>query len=168
MLIFRTFVNLVPSPLVSLSFSMDRVQVPWQCHLSRPIECSCLFGPAYSNARNLYRRLERKFVKIMERVSYRDEFHTKDFTVVYQPFFKDASVFLDHSKKPDMTIMSVDCIHLSQKGHAVAGNGLWNNMLQSTGSKTLGLKPLFREFLCPTEENPYLRTYFNSQPFSPR
>lgn len=164
----RTFVNLVPSPLVSLSFSMDRITVPWQCHLSRPIECSCLFGPAYSKARNLYRRLERNFVKIMERVSYRDEFHTDDFTVVYQPFFKDASVFLDHDKKPDMTIMSVDCIHLSQKGHAVAANGLWNNMLEPHLHKTLGLKHLFQEFKCPTEQAPYLYTYFNGQPFSRR
>lgn len=158
--------NLVPSPLVSLSFSMDRVQVPWQCHLSRPIECSCLFGPAYSKARNLYRRLERNFVKIMERVSYRDEFHTKNFTVVYQPFFKDASVYLDHDKKPDMTIMSVDCIHLSQKGHATAANGLWNNMMQPHLHKTLGLKHLFQEFKCPSEHEPYLYTYFNTQPIS--
>lgn len=159
---FRTFVNLVPSPLVSLSFSMDHVNVPWQCHLSRPIECSCLFGPAYSKARNLYRRLERNFVKIMERISYMPEFHTQDFTVVYQPFFKDASVFLNHEKSPDMTIMSVDCIHLSQKGHALSANGLWNNMLQPHFRKTVGLKPLFQEFKCPSEEEPYLYTYFNS------
>lgn len=158
----RTFVNLVPSPLINLSFSMDRIQVPWQCHLSRPIECSCLFGPAYSRARTLYRRLERNFVKIMERVSLRAEFHREDFTVVFQPFFKDASVFLGNDKKPDMTIMSVDCIHLSQKGHAIAANGLWNNMLQSQLHKTTGLKHLFQEFKCPSPNEPYLYTYFNS------
>lgn len=158
----RTFVNLVPSPLINLSFSMDRIQVPWQCHLSRPIECSCLFGPAYSRARTLYRRLERKFVEIMERVSFRSEFHRDDFTVVFQPFFKDASVFLDNDKMPDMTIMSVDCIHLSQKGHAIAANGLWNNMLQPRLHKTTGLKRLFQEFKCPNQKEPYLYTYFNS------
>lgn len=156
----------MPSPLLSLSFSMDRVNVPWSCHLSRPIECSCLYGPAYSKSRNLYRRLERNFVKIMERVSYLPEFHTNDFTVVYQPFFRDASVFLDRDRKPDMTIMSVDCIHLSQHGHAVAANGLWNNMMEPHLHKTLGLKHLFQEFKCPTEREPYLYTYFNSQKFT--
>lgn len=162
---YRTFVNLVPSPLINLSFSMDKVKVPWQCHLSRPIECSCLFGPAYSDARNIYRQLERNFVKIMERVSYMPEFHTKDFTVVYQPFFRDASVFLNRGKMADMSIMSVDCIHLSQKGHAVAANGLWNNMMEPYFRKTLGLKPLFQEFKCPSEREPYLYTYFNSQKY---
>lgn len=141
---------------------MDHVKVPWECYLSRPIECSCLFGPAYSKARNLYRHLERNFVKIMERVSYRSEFHKQDFTVVFQPFFKDASVFLDNDKKPDMTIMSIDCIHLSQKGHAVAANGLWNNMMQRKSHKTIGLKHLFQDFKCPTQHEPYLYTYFNS------
>lgn len=157
-----TFVNLVPSPLVSLSFSMDRVQVPWTCQLARPIECSCLFGPAYSAERDLYRRMERRFIKIMERVSRMAEFHTDDFTVVYQPFFGHASVFLDdQQQRPDMQIMSIDCIHLSQKGHAVSANGLWNNMLQRSGRKRLGLHKLFGRFECPTAERPFLSTYFN-------
>lgn len=159
---FRTFVNLVPSPLVSLSFSMDDVNVPWTCYLSRPIECSCLFGPAYSDRRQLFRQREREFVKIMERISYLKEFHTDDFTVVYQPFFRDATVFLDESKTPDMDIMSVDCIHLSQKGHAVAANGLWNNMLERNGRKSLKLKTLLKKFKCPSASQPYLLTYFNS------
>lgn len=105
--------------------------------------------------------MERNFVKIMERVSHMPEFHTDDFTVVYQPFFKEASVFLDGSKSADMQIVSVDCIHLSQKGHAVAANGLWNNMLQGVGRKSLGLKKLFGEFECPTTQRPFLATYFN-------
>lgn len=146
---------------------MDRVKVPFSCTLSRPIECSCLFGPAYSKQRRLYRQRERAFVKIMERVSYMPEFHTDDFTVVYQPFFRDASVFLDDgpgkARQADMSIMSVDCIHLSQKGHAVSANGLWNNMLEPPTLKTIGLKPLFREFKCPSVQQPYLYTYLNTQ-----
>lgn len=159
--IFRTLVNLIPSPLVSLTFSMDRVTVPWSCYLSRPIECSCLFGPAYSKQRNLYRQLERTFVKLMERISYMPEFHTNDFTVVYQPFFRDATVFLDDERKANMEIMSVDCIHLSQKGHAVAANGVWNNMLESNGAKSLGIKKIFSQFKCPTQQRPFISTYFN-------
>lgn len=165
-----TFINLVPSPLVSLSFSMDTVDVPWTCQLARPIECSCLYGPAYSAQRLLYRRMERRFVRIMEQVSRRSEFHTDDFTVVYQPFFREASVYLDRGDQAgvsatnaqlDMRIMSIDCIHLSQRGHAVSANGLWNNMLQASGRKRLGLQKLFAHFECPTAERPFLSTYFN-------
>ncbi|XP_055628355.1 phospholipase B1, membrane-associated-like isoform X1 [Toxorhynchites rutilus septentrionalis] len=159
----RTIVNLVPSPLISLSFSMDKAQqLPLSCYFSRPIECSCLFGPKYSNRRDLFRKLERNFVKIMERVSYLPDFHSDDFTVVYQPFFKDASVFYRRDGKPDMAIMSIDCVHLSQKGHAVSANGLWNNMLEPTGAKSLGLRQLYEQFKCPTPQSPYIKTYFNS------
>lgn len=141
---------------------MDQVEVPWTCHLSRPIECSCLFGPAYSSNRNLYRQLERSFVKIMERVSYMPEFHTDEFTVVYQPFFRDASVYMvGDGAAPDMNIMSVDCIHLSQRGHAVAANGVWNNMLEQVAEKSLGLRKMFQDFRCPSRRQPYISTYFN-------
>ena len=158
----RTLVNLVPSPLVSLSFSMDKAYLPLSCYLSRPIECSCLFGPKYSNRRNLFRKLERNFVKIMERVSFMPDLHTNDFTVVYQPFFKDASVYYKSEDEYDMSIMSIDCVHLSQKGHAVSANGLWNNMLEDVGHKTNGFRPLFEDFQCPTEESPYIKTNYNS------
>lgn len=150
---------------------MDSVRVPWTCHLARPIECSCLFGPAYSSHRKLYRRLERRFVRIMERVSHMPEFHTDDFTVVFQPFFGESSVFMGHDTGDavapasgtglDMDIMSIDCIHLSQKGHAVAANGLWNNMMQRGATKQLGLRPLLGRFECPSEERPFLATYSN-------
>lgn len=100
----------------------------------------------------------------MERISYLKEFHTNDFTVVYQPFFRDATVFLEESKSPDMNIMSVDCIHLSQKGHAIAANGLWNNMLEKNGRKSLKLRTLLKEFKCPTPSQPFLLTYFNNSP----
>lgn len=142
---------------------MDNVNVPWTCYLTRPVECSCFFGPAYSEHRELFRKRERAFVKIMERISYHKEFHTNDFTVVYQPFFRDASVFINGKhKQPDMNVVSVDCIHLSQKGHALAANGLWNNMFEPNGHKTLGLKSMLSDFKCPTQSRPFISTYFNS------
>ncbi|ETN57773.1 phospholipase b [Anopheles darlingi] len=158
----RTLVNLVPSPLINLSFSIDKVQAPLTCQFVRPIECSCLYGPKYSARRNLYRQLERRFVQIMERVSHRPEFHSDEFTVVYQPFYRDASVFYRRDGKPDLSIMAIDCVHLSQKGHAVSANGLWNNMLEPTRHKTTALRELFEEFRCPTPQNPYIKTYYNS------
>lgn len=159
---YRTIVNLVPSPLISLSFSMDKISAPLSCYLSRPIECSCIFGQKFSSNRELFRQLERRFVKIMERVSFLSELHTDDFTVVYQPFFKDASVFYQNDPQPDLSIMAIDCVHLSQKGHAVSGNGIWNNMMEPVGSKTKGLSHLFEKFNCPTPRSPYIFTNYNS------
>lgn len=98
----------------------------------------------------------------MERVSYLPDLHSDNFTVVYQPFFKEASVFYQRDGKPDMSVMSIDCVHLSQKGHAVSANGLWNNMLEPTGAKTVGFRRLFEDFKCPSSQNPYIKTYFNS------
>lgn len=140
---------------------MDDKNVPSSCYLSRPVECSCLYGPAYSKSRELYRQLERRFVQMMERISFLPELHSNDFTVVYQPFFKEASVTYPNGDT-DLTLMGIDCIHLSQKGHATSAYGLWNNMLEPVGRKSLGFKPLFSEFRCPTPDDPYIFTNFNS------
>lgn len=158
--------NLVPSPLISLLFSTDTLEVPISCYLSRPIECSCIFGGKFSQNRELFRQLERKFTKIMERISFMSELHTNDFTVVYQPFFKEASVFYQREKTPDMNLLAIDCLHLSQKGHAVSANGIWNNMLEPVGRKTIGFEQLFKKFRCPTATNPYIFTNYNTLPLT--
>ncbi|XP_037917626.1 phospholipase B1, membrane-associated-like [Hermetia illucens] len=157
----RTLVNLVPTPLVNLMFSLYEMKVPFTCSLSLPIECSCLFGPKYSSHRSLYRQKERNFAKIMENVSFLPEFTTDNFAVVYQPSLKDSSVFYNKGKA-DLKIMAADCLHLSQKGHAVSANALWNNMMQRVGQKSSGLLPLFKEFRCPTKTQPYILTNRNS------
>jgi hypothetical protein len=112
--------------------------------------------------RELFRKLERRFVQIMERVSFMPELHTDDFTVVYQPFFKDASVFYQNDIKPDLSVMAIDCVHLSQKGHAVSANGVWNNMMEPVGKKSRGFTHLFERFNCPSLNSPYIYTNFNS------
>lgn len=141
---------------------MDKISAPLTCYLSRPVECSCIFGQKFSANREHFRQLERRFVQIMERVSFMSELHTDDFTVVYQPFFKDASVFYRNDIKPDLSIMAIDCVHLSQKGHAVSANGIWNNMLEAIGKKSKGLGHLFKKFNCPSHRNPYIYTNYNS------
>jgi hypothetical protein len=108
--------------------------------------------------------LERNFIKILKQISFRPELHTNDFTVVYQPFPETASLRYNHKNgKADMNIMALDCLHFSQKGHAVAANALWNNMLEPVGSKTLGLSKLWKTFKCPSLQNPYFYTNYNSR-----
>lgn len=142
---------------------MNRLRnLPIQCNIGRGLGCPCFVGSKYSQQRDLYMVLEQNYQRMFDRVAHMPEFHRKDFTVVSQPFGKNATVFRD-SKTADISIMAVDCIHFSQKGHAVVANALWNNMMQSESQKVIGLKPLYQEFECPTDDNPYLRTYYNSQ-----
>lgn len=159
--------NLVTEPLVSLILSMDGLNdIPYGCQVGRLIECSCFEGHLFTQKRDLYIAMERNYRPIFQRVAHRAEFHRKDFTVVFQPFGLNATVFINN-QVPDISIMAFDCIHFSQKGSAVAANALWNNMMQSEPNKTMGFKRLFEEFECPTDDNPYLRTYFNSESKSP-
>lgn len=162
MVLFRTLVNLVTHPTVSLVLSMDRIpNLPFYCHMGRLIQCACMEGHLYSQHKKLYISLEQEYRQIFQRVARRSEFHRNDFTVVFQPFGVNATVFM-RDNKPDINIMAVDCLHLSQKGQAMMANALWNNMMQSEGKKSIGLKPLYEEFECPTEQDPYIKTYFNS------
>ncbi|XP_068085160.1 phospholipase B1, membrane-associated-like [Anabrus simplex] len=91
-----------------------------------------------------------------------DRYHEKDdFTVVFQPFTMHIT-FPTTGDTTDYTYMSYDCFHLSQKTHALAANGLWNNMLQPVGNKSTNWPSLFSEFLCPSEKQPYIYTASNS------
>lgn len=137
------------------------LNLPIPCRIGRTMFCSCLEGLRFAQARDLYIAMEQNYKRMLNRIAHRAEFQRDDFTVVFQPFGLNASVFIDE-RKPDISIMAYDCINLSQVGHAVAANALWNNMMQIEPQKTRGLRSLFKEFECPTEQNPYLRTYFNS------
>uniref|UniRef100_A0A4W5S0M9 Uncharacterized protein n=1 Tax=Hucho hucho TaxID=62062 RepID=A0A4W5S0M9_9TELE len=56
----------------------------------------------------------------------------EDFTVVIQPYFRNAFVpFIG----PDLSFFSVDCFHVSERAHAEMAIALWNNMLEPVGRK---------------------------------
>lgn len=135
--------------------------LPTYCNIGRKFECTCLQGNLFSEHNKLYRLLEQEYRTIFYHIARRPEFHRKDFTVVFQPFGVNATVFV-HDRRPDISIMAVDCLHLSQKGQAVMANALWNNMMQADAEKTIKFRPLYEEFECPSEQNPYIKTYFNS------
>ena len=64
--------------------------------------------------------------------------------------------------RTDYSFFAPDCLHPSQKLHALMARALWNNMLSPRGRKATSWSsepPL----LCPTEDQPYLKTRLNSQ-----
>ena len=60
------------------------------------------------------------------------------FTVVIQPAFSDLSLFHTPDGRIDYSYFAPDCLHPSQKLHALMARALWNNLLQPVGRKTTG------------------------------
>lgn len=104
----------------------------------------------------------------------------QEFTVNNQPFLINARFPTLPNGKTDFTYMSLDCFHLSQKGYArsnlfhkmslvvddsfffAASNALWNNMLEPEGQKSTNWTKEFTNFMCPTEDRPFIATKRNS------
>ena len=58
----------------------------------------------------------------------------------------------------DLSLLSVDCFHLSQKGNAWAGVSLWNNLIEPLKFKSLNWNNPLEKFNCPTMKQPYFFT----------
>jgi len=85
-----------------------------------------------------------------------------DFTVVIQPFLRNTTYPRQSNGEPDWSFFAPDCFHFSAKGHASAGEALWNNMMEPVGEKSTSWHPEGQHILCPSEKRPYLATYQNS------
>jgi len=86
----------------------------------------------------------------------------EDFTVVVQPFFRETTYPKQSNGEPDWSFFAPDCFHFSAKGHAAAGEALWNNMLEPVGEKQTSWHPEIEHVKCPTEQRPFIWTYKNS------
>ncbi|XP_070504214.1 phospholipase B1, membrane-associated-like [Chironomus tepperi] len=158
----RVFVNIVSVPHVETVINIRGK--PQSCSFIHHGECACWVG-SLSNitkeSRERWKKIQRQFISVEEEVAKLDEFRRLDeFAVMYQPFTKNISIIVDG--KRDLSLLSFDCFHLSQKGHAWAGTTLWNNMLEPDNKKTLNWASPQRKFNCPSREHPYIKTYDNS------
>ncbi|XP_047984332.1 phospholipase B1, membrane-associated-like [Leguminivora glycinivorella] len=162
----RTIVNLVPVLDVSVSV---RVRRPAMCRLMHPLFCTCFHRGggelrALVAMTRLYQRAESMLVES-------GRYDTRpDFTVVIQPFMRLFNAPWPPSPNLPLVIhqsyITHDCFHFSQKGHALAANLLWNNLLEPVGNKTDDAEPvLLRSFRCPSREAPFLFTHNNSRTY---
>ncbi|XP_078398996.1 phospholipase B1, membrane-associated-like [Cetorhinus maximus] len=161
----RAFVNLVTVlnilPLREL-FADTRLKCPRS--LLRLL-CGCVIKPQNNSIQlDKLRDLNRKYQEITHMLVESGRYDTReDFTVVIQPFLEDIEIPQDKYGRPDRTYFSPDCFHFSLKGHSQAARGLWKNMLEPIGGKTTNQTFDDRINLsCPSKEQPYLRTYRNS------
>ncbi|XP_043603669.1 phospholipase B1, membrane-associated-like isoform X2 [Bombus pyrosoma] len=133
------------------------------CYVSSMIGCSCMFALKFRDQRPEYYKIIERWQKIDEEVANYPEFHKNDFTVEILPTLENAKVPLAEDGLADFSYLNADCFHWSQKLHAIYANNLWNNLLEPVGNKSGALTSLFKKFLCPTSERPFLMTYKNSQ-----
>ncbi|KAK3696469.1 hypothetical protein RRG08_011471, partial [Elysia crispata] len=91
------------------------------------------------------------------------DYDSDTFTVVAQTFFQNMTIpYNDENGEIDYSFFAIDRFHISKRGHALAGRGLWNNMFEPVGNKTAQVNWYDTEVVCPTEEFPYLFTNQNS------
>ncbi|XP_015370597.1 PREDICTED: phospholipase B1, membrane-associated-like [Diuraphis noxia] len=165
----RTFVNLVPVLDVSVSV---RVKRSFMCHMLHRFFCTCFHqkGDEMDQITQMVRDYQTAEQILINSGRYNKK---EDFTVVIQPFIKLFNAPLDKKRQfeevIDISYVTYDCFHFSQKGHALAANLLWNNMLQPVGTKSENTMDfIMKDFVCPTIRSPYLFTANNSVPLDYR
>ena len=158
------------------------------CRLAHRWVCPCLYGGFGGTplTRDQMSSLLHGYMKEVQLLIDSARYETEDFTVVIQPAFTNLELFTvkgsvsqyEGSERPnscprtevrpgsrpptDYSFFAPDCLHPSQKLHALMARALWNNMFSPLGSKATSWSnepPL----LCPTPDQPYLRTRLNSQ-----
>ncbi|XP_063719152.1 phospholipase B1, membrane-associated-like [Symsagittifera roscoffensis] len=156
----KTFVNLLTIFNINVVSALGKDQ--FVCSKAHECFCYCaMLDDAYSKiTMQQYNGLYRD--NIWELIQTRRYDTREDFTVVIQPFLQDVAPPFLEDGTPDLSYFAPDCFHFSKKGHNYAGEGLWNNMFQKTGSKKT-YWVLGEELYCPTKEEPYIWTYFNSK-----
>ncbi|TGZ38865.1 phospholipase B1, membrane-associated-like [Temnothorax longispinosus] len=157
----RTFVALIPPPHLKTLVKTREGRPSLNCFITTDVECSCMFGLAFRRFRSMYYDIMRQWQKLDMEIATYPEFQRDDFTVVAQPILVNLKIPLASDGYTDMTYLSSDCFHVSQKTNALYANGLWNNLLEPVGAKST--KWSNYEFRCPTPKRPYLTTMLNSK-----
>ncbi|XP_077262344.1 phospholipase B1, membrane-associated isoform X2 [Temnothorax americanus] len=157
----RTFVALIPPPHLKALVKTREGRPSLNCFLTTEVECSCMFGLTFQRFRSMYYDIMRQWQELDMEIATYPEFQRDDFTVVAQPILVNLKIPLASDGYTDMTYLSSDCFHVSQKTNALYANGLWNNLLEPVGAKSMKWNNY--EFRCPTPKRPYLTTMLNSK-----
>ncbi|XP_012507870.1 PREDICTED: phospholipase B1, membrane-associated [Propithecus coquereli] len=163
----------VPRALVNLMDFMDPSIIrqvflgnPDKCPVQQAsVLCNCVLSPR-ENSQELARleAFTRAYKSSMRELVESGRYDTReDFSVVLQPSFHEILLPVLADGRPDTSFFAPDCIHLNQKSHSQLSRALWVNMLEPLGSKvdTLDLTAEI-PLTCPTQNEPFLRTSWNS------
>ncbi|MBZ3879106.1 Phospholipase B1, membrane-associated [Sciurus carolinensis] len=161
----RALVNLVDfmNPSVIRQVFLEN---PDKCPVQQAsILCNCVLTPR-EDSQELAKleALARTYQSSMRQLVESGRYDTReDFSVVLQPFFLNIWLPVLQNGRPDMSFFAPDCIHPNQKFHSQLSRALWINMLEPVGRKTDTLDlTADMSLACPTQDEPFLRTYQNS------
>ncbi|XP_041107443.1 phospholipase B1, membrane-associated [Polyodon spathula] len=162
----RVFVNLVETfHIIPLRKLHQDTSLKCPTFLANMI-CGCVTKP-HDNSMELktLSDLNRAYQLVTRELVDSGRYDTQDnFTVVLQPFFREMQIPLLPDGRADRSYFAPDCFHLSQKSQSQIARTLWNNMLQPVGNKSTSQNLAVPVNLsCPTQEEPFLRTYKNSK-----
>ncbi|XP_044515532.1 phospholipase B1, membrane-associated [Gracilinanus agilis] len=127
--------------------------------------CNCLLtvreeSPELARMKEVIKAYQTHIRELVESGRYDTR---EDFTIVLQPFLEEVKLAFQQDGIPDVSFFAPDCIHPNQKFHSQLSRALWNNMLQPLGKKMDFLDLTADTALsCPSLEEPFLRTYRNS------
>ncbi|XP_063239221.1 phospholipase B1, membrane-associated-like [Bacillus rossius redtenbacheri] len=156
----RSFVAVIPSPDLSSFVGVKGKAL--QCELRNQIACPCLLGKNFLSRKKEFAQTMKQFRQVQYQVVNSSRYEGKeDFAVVLQPFMEQLAL-PERDGMTDFSYLAIDCFHLSQKAQARAANAYWNNLLQPVGTKSRTWDRLFKSFLCPTGQHPYIYTRRNS------
>uniref|UniRef100_A0A1Y9IW83 Phospholipase B1, membrane-associated n=1 Tax=Anopheles minimus TaxID=112268 RepID=A0A1Y9IW83_9DIPT len=157
----RAMVNIVAA--INVSILRTFFPKPPSCVTTHSIECSCVFGAQFESFQPRLEHIMKQWNRVQQAVAERDEFdNASDFVVNYQPFPEHLTLPTLQNGDTDAGVASVDCFHFSQRGHAIAANSYWNNLIDIVGNKSRLVQREFERFNCPMEGRPFLATRRNS------
>ncbi|KFP88878.1 Phospholipase B1, membrane-associated, partial [Acanthisitta chloris] len=161
----RAFVNLVTFLSISSLRELHASPNNRCIKLLMRILCPCVINPK-DNSNELKKLIyyNKRYQERTRQLVESGRYDTKDdFTVVMQPFLTNMEMPKTQEGWPDSSYFAPDCFHFSQKAHSQAARALWNNMLEPLGKKT-DSQHIEDEIVlkCPSEDEPFLRTYKNS------
>ncbi|XP_016152541.1 PREDICTED: phospholipase B1, membrane-associated [Ficedula albicollis] len=161
----RAYVNLVTILSIASLRELHAVKNNGCPKLLMSMLCPCVIDPK-DNSSELKQLVyfNRRYQETTRQLVESGRYDTKDdFTVVLQPFMTNMEMPKTQEGLPDASYFAPDCFHFSQKAHSQAARALWNNMLEPVGEKT-DSQNMENEIVlrCPSEGEPFLRTYKNS------
>ncbi|KAH8376660.1 hypothetical protein KR093_000662, partial [Drosophila rubida] len=150
----RLLINFVIQPEIHDLLGLIR-KMPNDCKGNALFFCHC--HVKYNQA-HFYSAAER-FVNMQKEIAAMPEFQRDDFAIVNHGILRNISSLWSRNDVLDKSFMANDCIHFSQKGHAVLAKLLWNSLFAPTDfTFNEAWRSPFEHFLCPKAESQFLRT----------
>ncbi|KAK3768022.1 hypothetical protein RRG08_045036 [Elysia crispata] len=156
----RAFVNLVQVMNVGLTQTLRKGFISTFVLSSA---CPCGTFPESEEANELLAEYTEAYQQAVLDLADSGDYDSDNFTVVAQTFYRNITLpYKDGTDDIDYSFFAIDRFHISKRGNAVSGRGLWNNMFEPVGNKTTNVHWYETDIICPTEEFPFLFTNQNS------